>query len=484
MSRFALGLLAVSLAVRLVLGWWLPLGTDEAYAIAVAREFSWSFFDHPPLGFWLPVAMAKLTGVEAAFVYRLPFILCGTVTGWAVWQMGRRLGGARAGDAALLLFALAPYFTIGAGLFVVPDGPLDMFLALAALALMRVVAQERPPLTGWLTVGLWLALAMACKYQAGLFPVSALGFLLLTRGQWRRMLTPGPWLAAGVGLAGLLPVVIWNLQHDWASFGFHTARVGPEFRPDTFARMLAGQFLYLLPPTAVIATLALFGAARRGAGVQRRLLGWLAALPVGMFMYTYLWGTNTFPHWTMPGWLFAMPLAGDWLAARAPARGWWRTLAGFAVAVWAVLAVLFVHVPTGLLTAGQDPLPRWDDTTEIFDYAPLEPALRAQGWLDNDTLIVANDWIDAGHLSTGLNGAYAVRVLGPEPHHFQFMRAATDDRPGLLLVPGRGAALDRARDTAARFAGEAGATLQPLGDVTLPRGPRPYLTVAAYRITW
>ncbi|MFN7003809.1 MAG: hypothetical protein ACK4NW_10310, partial [Roseinatronobacter sp.] len=39
---------------RGVLAALMPLGTDEAYALAVGRGFDLSFFDHPPLGFWAP----------------------------------------------------------------------------------------------------------------------------------------------------------------------------------------------------------------------------------------------------------------------------------------------------------------------------------------------------------------------------------------------------------------------------------------------
>ncbi len=53
-------ILALAAALRLAIGAYAPLGVDEAYATAIAREFSWSFFDHPPLGFWAPIAMARL----------------------------------------------------------------------------------------------------------------------------------------------------------------------------------------------------------------------------------------------------------------------------------------------------------------------------------------------------------------------------------------------------------------------------------------
>ena len=481
MTRAAVVLLLAGLALRIVLAAWLPLGTDETYAIAVAREFSWSFFDHPPIGFWLPVVMAKLTGIEAAFIYRLPFLMCGTVTAFCIWRIGQTLGGARVGFLSLLLFTLAPHMLIGGGVFVVPDGPLNMFLALTALALIAALGNNK--MRNWVTVGVWLALAMACKYQAGLFPVSVLAFLLFTRGQWRRLLGAGPWIAAAIGLAGLIPVVVWNMQNDWASFAFHTGRVGPSFQPANFAQMVLGQAIYLIPTTFVFGCLALWQATRRQADMNTRLLAWLAIGPIGMFMVTYIYGTSTFPHWTMPGWLFAIPLAALWLNDRA--SPWpMRSFVGFAAAIWALLLVIIVHVPTGILTRTAEVLPDWDDTTEIFDYSALEKTATDAGWLTDGTLVVALDWIEAGHLSTGLGGRYDIRVIGDAPHHFQFMDAAQRTDNAVLLVPGRGKRYAKDLADAPQIAAQAGARFAPLGEITLDRAGRPYMNVTAFRVIW
>jgi len=61
---------AVRLAVAAVLG----LGVDESYTVANARSLQWSYYDHPPLSFWIVHATVWLTGSEANPVVRLPFI--------------------------------------------------------------------------------------------------------------------------------------------------------------------------------------------------------------------------------------------------------------------------------------------------------------------------------------------------------------------------------------------------------------------------
>ena len=53
MPRGLLVVLIVGTLARLALAGLLDLGQDEAYALSVSRVFQWSFFDHPPMAFWI-----------------------------------------------------------------------------------------------------------------------------------------------------------------------------------------------------------------------------------------------------------------------------------------------------------------------------------------------------------------------------------------------------------------------------------------------
>ena len=61
------------LILKIIIASYLPLINDEAYAIAVSKNFSLSFFDHPPLGFWSSSIFTKIFGQENLILYRLPF---------------------------------------------------------------------------------------------------------------------------------------------------------------------------------------------------------------------------------------------------------------------------------------------------------------------------------------------------------------------------------------------------------------------------
>src|SRR5262249_39489357 len=68
--------IVVGTAVRLALAASvIDLGHTEAYYIAASRHWALSYYDHPPLSFWIAWAAMKLSGSDAVLVVRAPFIL-------------------------------------------------------------------------------------------------------------------------------------------------------------------------------------------------------------------------------------------------------------------------------------------------------------------------------------------------------------------------------------------------------------------------
>lgn len=475
-------ILILSLIARVFLAWLTPFGVDEAYATAVAREFSWAFFDHPPLGFWAPVAMAKLTGIEHVMIYRTPALIMGSLTTWLIYAIGREIGGERAGIWAAVLHALAPAFVV-IGFSVLPDAPLGLGSAIAVLWLVRIAGTDTPGLKSWIWAGLGLALALASKYQAGLIPIAALGFALTHRRGRHWFLTPGPYVASCIGFVGLLPVLLWNYQNDWISFNFHTGRTGDGVSLTNFAKMIAGQGLYLLPVTLVFAGIGMVhGLQSRRA--ELRLLAMIAILPVVAFNAIYLFSNTSFPHWTMPGWLFALPLAGLWLAqiddvGLRRVKGW---LAAVACITFAVILVVLLHTRFGVLTRfSGDPIPQWDNTVNVFDYSALPGELEKIDALRDVDVLLAQDWIKGGLIASAFGGALPLRVLGMNRHHFAFMDSAEMTGTALLLSP----QLLHSSDSSGRVLAVAQAVdpdAQLLTPIILNRSGQDYLRVVVVRL--
>ena len=86
----------------------LGLGIDESYTVATGRLPPLSYFDHPPLAWWLAWSGAHLFGGETALAVRLPFIAAFALTTWLMFAVTKRLFGEQAGLWAALTLNCAP----------------------------------------------------------------------------------------------------------------------------------------------------------------------------------------------------------------------------------------------------------------------------------------------------------------------------------------------------------------------------------------
>src|SRR5215472_8241470 len=113
-----------TLLARLVFAASLGLGIDESYMVAAGRKLQLSYFDHPPIAWWMSWGIMHLTGSESAFVVRLPFIALFALTTFLMYRITAVLFDPEAGLWAAVVLNVAPVLGITAGTWVLPDGPL------------------------------------------------------------------------------------------------------------------------------------------------------------------------------------------------------------------------------------------------------------------------------------------------------------------------------------------------------------------------
>src|SRR5438105_3135358 len=101
-------LIFATFLARLLLASALGLGIDESYMVAAGRKLQLSYFDHPPIAWWMAWAAAHLTGSESAVVVRLPFIALFAVTTFLMYRLASTLFSREAGFWAAVLLNLAP----------------------------------------------------------------------------------------------------------------------------------------------------------------------------------------------------------------------------------------------------------------------------------------------------------------------------------------------------------------------------------------
>lgn len=434
-------ILILSTLFRLALAAVLPPIVDEAYVIGVSRQWALSYFDHPPLHFWLARTMAALSGSEAIFVLRLPFVALGSLSIWLIYRLGTRLFSHGAGLWAAALFSIAPVFGVAHGTFVLPDGPL------LAMGLGVALGVARPdlataPLRHWPPLGLVAGLAILSKYHGALVMLGVFAFLATRHEDRRALARPGPWVAALLAALVASPILVWNATHQWAGFGFQLARnAGGGLRLLGPVESLLQQGAYLLPWVMIPAAFALAGALRSGPETRGRWLCAMLALPPILVFTLATFSKAGLPHWPMPGWVFVLPLLGERLAASGPRLGRWARRVGIATA--ALLAPLVLLLALQARTGWLDPVLGPESATrELASWQSLADDLEARGLLAGPRRFVAAfDWIRAGELNYVLGGRVPVLCLCDEPHHFQWLNSPADfagwrgvlvDKPGGL----------------------------------------------------
>jgi hypothetical protein len=430
-GRVALLILATFCA-RLLFASALGLGIDESYMVAAGRKLQLSYFDHPPIAWWLAWAAAHLTGSESAIIVRLPFIALFAVTTFLMYRLTSVLFTPSAGFWAAGMLNLAPIFGIAAGSWVLPDGPLLAALLGAALCLVAALpAAGRAAWGWWLGAGACAGIALCSKYSAALTLIGA-GLFLLTEPTNRGWLTrPQPYAAGLIAAAVFSPVLLWNADHAWVSLLFQGGRADGPLRPLGAFVTLAGEAAFLLPWIWLPLVLCGFFALRRGPSDRRSwLLICLAAPPLIVFTAASVRGNVLF-HWTAPGYLMLLPLLGDAIDRRWHLSRSIRALVtGTAVFVVLGTAVFASEVKFNWLRLAKDP------TIDVVDWTSLRLDLGGRGLLDRPKIVAAAlRWSDAGKVDYALGGKVPVICLGPDAHQYGLI-ARHDDYAGadVLIV--------------------------------------------------
>ncbi len=417
-------------ALRLLVAGELDFQIDESNSIAQARQLSLSYFDHAPLHYWIVHALMPLLGDGHAA--RLPFVAMFAVSSWLLYRLTQLLFGGWAGYWAVLALNLSFFFTFPAAIWILPDGPLFLFLLAAALTLANEFfgrPENAAPWRTWLLTGVWLGLAGLSKYYAVFFPAGVLLYLLTEPRRRRVLLHPAPWLAALLALAICSPVLIWNAEHGWASILYQGGRGLP-----SPGRHLTKFFTELLAQAAWIAVwifvplaIAVWRALRDGRAREQSWYCLCLAIPnLVFFSAVPLWnGGGIEPHWTMAGWLMLYPVFGDYLehtADKVRTRRWAVISTGLLVIT---VALILGESATGFVKRQNPKLyESVDYHLGLVEWSPLYAELKVRGYLDRKNLFVmAPYWIDAARIDEAIHGALPVIALGgngEQPKNFDF----------------------------------------------------------------
>jgi len=283
-------LVAAMTALRVIYAGVIDLRTDEAYYWTWSKENVLSFLDHPPMIAWFIRFGTAIFG-DTNFGVRFAGVLAMLVTQLLLADMVRRV---THDVRAVVLAVLMPEAALYYGLLmakVAPDVALIPFAVAMVWALVRL--NESGEARWWLAAGLFAGLALLSKFTVVMLLPAVAAFMLVPDWRRRWLLSPYPWAAALIAVVVFLPVLIWNAQHDWASFRFQLVRATAtnELSLRTVGDFVGLQFglvgFILLPVVLSGAALTMWRGYRRGNAVAI-LLSTCVIVPFGYFFWKSL----------------------------------------------------------------------------------------------------------------------------------------------------------------------------------------------------
>lgn len=422
---WVLGLLLGSWVLRLLIAWLLPPGFDEAYYFLYTQHWDWSYFDHP-LMVAVTTAMGPwLTGYLSPLTLRLGALgLYGLSTG-LLYLTGRRLFGATVGMWGVAIASLCPLFIFSFGLLAAPDnGLIFWWSAVMYVAVLEFFPTENAyrPTAKIALIGVLLGLACLSKYHGFILGVSLVGFCLTSARHRRALVSPWTGVALTLFAFTLMPLVYWNTQHDWLSFGFHLSSrfdggsSSPGFNPLTMVGVWLVGVAYLFPSLG----LPLWWASGRSlwqlGDLRQRFVLWLG-LPIAAG-FTLLGGvTHIYPAWPAPGlWSLSLLLALA-VASWSPStiRRW---LLSSALVMATLLLFALGHVALGTLQqpGGMVQLmpPETDPTTTMIDVVQLRRRLQVgvgEDAIASVDFLVTNEFWLSGYIDMAISPFTSAPVM-------------------------------------------------------------------------
>ncbi len=213
-QTLAIGIIVYSVVLRLLYAGCVELMPEETYYWNYSQHLDIGYLDHPPMVAWL-IRLGTMLFGQTEFGVRAGAICCGAIASWFVYRLARNLFDEAGALAALVLAQTLPFFFLS-GFLMTPDAPLTAAWAASLYYLERALIAQRPD--AWWRAGICLGLGLISKYSIALLGPVALAFMLWDPQSRRWLRRFEPYIAALLALAVFSPVIIWNAQHDWASF--------------------------------------------------------------------------------------------------------------------------------------------------------------------------------------------------------------------------------------------------------------------------
>ncbi|MDA8306300.1 MAG: glycosyltransferase family 39 protein [Deltaproteobacteria bacterium] len=230
----------------------MSLAADEAYYWDWSRRLAWGYFDKPPMVAWIIALFTRAFGSNTAAV-RLPAVVLGMVSAAFVFLLARRMYDARTGFWAAAV-AMASPGAAALDFIMTIDTPLMCCWSIALYLLWAGLEKRKGGFVEWFGLAVVIGLGLLSKQVMAGFIVLMFVFAALSKDDRYLLKSPRLYLVSLLGLAFLVPTLLWNAHHGWPLQQCTQCQfVGSQ--SDfivTFAGFIGGQMAVISPITWVL----------------------------------------------------------------------------------------------------------------------------------------------------------------------------------------------------------------------------------------
>ncbi len=219
---------------------------DEFYYIACTDHLDWGYVDHPPLSI-LVLWFNRLFLGDSMLALRIPTAIASAAVVYLTGLLVRELGGERRAQLlACISVAVAPIYLLLGGFFSM-NAFETLFWMSAAFVLIRILKTGYQKL--WILFGIVAGLGVQNKHSMVFFCLAVVAGLLLTSHR-RQFLIKWIWLGGAVAGVIVIPNLIWQATHSWATLEFLQRAQQFKNAPMSIPDFLSAQVLFQHPLVA------------------------------------------------------------------------------------------------------------------------------------------------------------------------------------------------------------------------------------------
>ncbi|HVX79851.1 MAG TPA: glycosyltransferase family 39 protein [Devosiaceae bacterium] len=432
----------VILAFKLAFSFVVPPGYDDAYYWLWGQHLQWSYLDHAPMVGWGAWVSYRLFGWSLFALHFMPLVST-LIAALVLRAWARRIAPEHWRHyfwAGLAIFLASPLLMAITSILY-PDQIL-IAMSLAALHFLALfLADWRVGHRRYLNLyvgAIFLGLALLSKYNGALIGFGLVAAVLADPKLRPLLRTPHFWLAGLLAAAFFLPILGWNLTHEFASLKLHSADRfagrGLGFGTEGTVRFAWQTALYFSP--FLLWPLLKSLVARGVTGPEGAMIAmgrWIfvaSTIPLVLLSAWVPAASQVAPHWEVvallpflllaplfvrPGWLLGLHLAFGTLAA-------------------IIVGSYFLFAPLVTEAVGAT------DVEASTDYGQdqLAQAVGRAKWMTNASFVGTRRYNVAAKLAWGAGSDAGMISLNDEIDQFYFWRdvGAYQGQSGIILEEG------------------------------------------------